>query len=158
MLYRLACTARRFPTRHIAPARTLVSARPAYRTRSVPLARIGLASGVALLLASTIHADAPPERDDESASHAPPVRPPTPLSALIRAYIVYSLCSIPALVDASPSILSACEAIPGLRQLVHAIVRVTFFDQVRTEPSLRVLITACLLPMTMVWLRSLLVP
>ncbi|KAI0917811.1 hypothetical protein AcV5_003960 [Taiwanofungus camphoratus] len=129
MLYRLACTARRFPTRHIAPARTLVSARPAYRTRSVPLARIGLASGVALLLASTIHADAPPERDDESASHAPPVRPPTPLSALIRAYIVYSLCSIPALVDASPSILSACEAIPGLRQLVHAIVRVTFFDQ-----------------------------
>jgi len=50
---------------------------------------------------------------------------------LIRTYIVYSMCSVPVLVDASPRILSVLSAVPGVRQITEAFVRVTFFDQVR---------------------------
>ncbi|TFK85682.1 FAD-linked oxidoreductase [Polyporus arcularius HHB13444] len=55
--------------------------------------------------------------------------PPPPLSELVRTYIVYSLCSVPFLVDWSPTILSTLMAIPGLKQITEAVVRVTFFDQ-----------------------------
>ncbi|TBU56221.1 FAD-linked oxidoreductase [Dichomitus squalens] len=52
-----------------------------------------------------------------------------PLSELVRTYLVYSLCSIPLLVDWSPTILSILLAIPGVKQITEGIVRVTFFDQ-----------------------------
>lgn len=39
------------------------------------------------------------------------------------------MCSIPALVDASPRILDTFNAVPGLREAAHAFVRVTFFNQ-----------------------------
>ena len=51
--------------------------------------------------------------------------------SLIRAYTVYSMCSVPVLVDASPKILSALSSVPVIRQITEAFVRVTFFDQVR---------------------------
>ncbi|KDR68719.1 hypothetical protein GALMADRAFT_256542 [Galerina marginata CBS 339.88] len=51
------------------------------------------------------------------------------LGSLVRAYTVYSLCSIPALVDASPKILSVLSSVPGLKQITEAFVRVTFFNQ-----------------------------
>ncbi len=57
--------------------------------------------------------------------------PPPPLSELVRTYIVYTLCSVPFLVDWSPTILSTLMAIPGIKQITEAVVRVTFFDQVR---------------------------
>ena len=57
-------------------------------------------------------------------------RPLTPLSTLIRTYVVYSFCSIPALVDWAPTILAALSAVPGLKQVTEAVVRATFFDQV----------------------------
>lgn len=57
-------------------------------------------------------------------------RAPTPLSKLVTSYVVYSLCSIPGLVDASPALLAFCTSVPGLRQLTEAFVRATFFTQV----------------------------
>ncbi|KAI1790477.1 FAD-linked oxidoreductase [Ganoderma leucocontextum] len=56
-------------------------------------------------------------------------RPLSSLSTLIRAYVVYSVCSVPALVDWSPAILETLSAVPGLRQITEAVVRATFFDQ-----------------------------
>jgi proline dehydrogenase len=58
-------------------------------------------------------------------------RPPTPLRELVRTYVVYSLCSIPALVDASPKILSTLMNVPVVNKIAEAVVRVTFFDQVQ---------------------------
>ncbi|PIL30760.1 hypothetical protein GSI_06928 [Ganoderma sinense ZZ0214-1] len=56
-------------------------------------------------------------------------RPLSSLSTLIRAYVVYSFCSIPSLVDSAPAILETLSAIPGLKQVTEAVVRATFFDQ-----------------------------
>lgn len=62
---------------------------------------------------------------------SPPKEPtPTPLSKLLTSYVVYSACSIPGLVEASPALLALCASIPGLRQLTEAVVRATFFKQV----------------------------
>jgi proline dehydrogenase len=52
----------------------------------------------------------------------------TPLGALIRSYAVYTMCSIPALVDHSPKILELAS-MPGLKWITEAFVRITFFDQ-----------------------------
>jgi hypothetical protein len=62
-------------------------------------------------------------------SNVPPSS--TTLSSLARSYLVYSLCSIPPLVNYSPTILSTCGSIPGLREVSEAVVRRTFFAQVR---------------------------
>ncbi|CCM03712.1 uncharacterized protein FIBRA_05858 [Fibroporia radiculosa] len=133
MLLRLAT--RPFPPFRSATAlfhaRTLVSSsRPALRASH--RARVGLITGAVLatsLLAgnvtSPIHADA--EQSDNLRSES--ARPQTPLSALVRSYIVYSICSVPAIVDWSPTILSVLFSLPGIRQIAQAVVRVTFFDQ-----------------------------
>lgn len=130
MLFRLAF--KRFPRTYPAPfPRTFVSSSSRPRSAHISrLARVGLASG-ALLTASVligggsrIHADA--EHSDVKTE-----RPPTPLSSLVRSYLVYSICSIPLLVDWSPAILSTLLAIPGVKQVTEALVRITFFDQVR---------------------------
>ncbi|KAF5376968.1 hypothetical protein D9615_007235 [Tricholomella constricta] len=81
----------------------------------------GLVSGGLLLaLASTIHADSAPVAPDEMRD--------MPLSALVRSYAVYTMCSIPALVDNSPRLLQLAS-LPGIRSIAEAFVRVTFFDQ-----------------------------
>ncbi len=54
----------------------------------------------------------------------------TPLSTLIRTYVVYSFCSVPALVDWAPGLLAALSAVPGLKHVTEAVVRATFFNQV----------------------------
>jgi proline dehydrogenase len=53
-----------------------------------------------------------------------------PLSTLVRSYVVYSMCSLPLLVDKSPEILSALTSIPGAKQITEAFLRATFFSQV----------------------------
>ena len=86
----------------------------------------GVGSGTLLataLLLSPIHADAEPQHGEHE-------RAPTPISSLVRSYVVYTMCAIPALVDYSPTILSTMLAIPGVKQLTEAFVRVTFFNQV----------------------------
>jgi proline dehydrogenase len=62
-------------------------------------------------------------------------RPPTPLRELVRSYVVYSLCSFPTLVDWSPHILETLMKIPIISNITEAVVRVTFFDQVWTQPG-----------------------
>ncbi|KAF8603115.1 FAD-linked oxidoreductase [Ceratobasidium sp. AG-I] len=86
-----------------------------------PLARrgrlIGLGLGIGgLSLGAVVYADAEAEAV-------------TPLSTLLRSYIVYAMCSVPMFVEYSPSILEASAAVPGIRQLSEAIVRKTFFAQ-----------------------------
>lgn len=64
----------------------------------------------------------------------------TPLGALLRSYVVYAMCSVPTFVNYSPSILEACAAVPGIRQLSEAVVRQTFFAQVSIDTQSRPLI------------------
>ena len=52
------------------------------------------------------------------------------LGSFVRAYTVYAMCSVPALVDASPRLLSFLTSVPGIKQITEAFVRITFFDQV----------------------------
>lgn len=53
-----------------------------------------------------------------------------PLASLLRSYFVFSVCSVPALVDWSPHVISITTSIPGLRQLALALIRRSFFIQV----------------------------
>ncbi|KAI0063089.1 FAD-linked oxidoreductase [Artomyces pyxidatus] len=106
------------------PARSYTSsqsARGGTLSRRILLASGGVLSASALLGYgySTIHADAHPKERE---------RPPIPLVKLVKAYAVYAMCSIPFLVDYSPSILAFLTSIPGIRQITEAFVRVTFFD------------------------------
>ena len=131
-LYRLLKLSPRRP-----PSRTL-STTPLPRPRFLHarrLATFGLAS-TALAGASlyayknvpVVHADS--ESREKTGHLSEPRTKNEPLSELLRAYIVYSLCSVPFLVDWSPTILSTLMAIPVLKQITEAVVRVTFFDQV----------------------------
>ena len=54
----------------------------------------------------------------------------TSLLSLIRTYAVYTLCSVPVLVDKSPQILAVLMRVPGISQITEAAVRATFFAQV----------------------------
>ncbi|KAG0703502.1 FAD-linked oxidoreductase-like protein [Suillus ampliporus] len=51
------------------------------------------------------------------------------LSDLVRAYVVYGMCSITPLVDAAPAILDVLFGIPGMSKIVESFVRTTFFHQ-----------------------------
>jgi hypothetical protein len=62
-------------------------------------------------------------------------RPPTPLRELLRTYVVYGICSFPTIVDSSSTILSTLLSIPIVDKITEAVVRVTFFDQVRQSLS-----------------------
>ncbi|KAF8168453.1 FAD-linked oxidoreductase-like protein [Crassisporium funariophilum] len=86
--------------------------------RTAARATGGVLAASSLLLASTVYADSDSEAKKLSS-----------LGSYVRAYTVYSMCAVPALVDASPRILSVLTAVPGLKQLTEAFVRVTFFDQ-----------------------------
>ncbi|KAG8714813.1 hypothetical protein FRC11_007044 [Ceratobasidium sp. 423] len=79
---------------------------------------LGAVAGVLGVAGMTIYADS---------NTSPPGT--TTLSSLARSYLVYSLCSVPPLVNHSPSILNTCASIPGLRELSEAVVRRTFFAQ-----------------------------
>jgi proline dehydrogenase len=75
-----------------------------------------------LMLGYTLNADSPPLSRDGTA---------TPLPQLLSSYVVYTMCSIPGLVEASPALLAFGTSLPGLRQLTEAFVRATFFTRVR---------------------------
>ncbi|KAI0271717.1 FAD-linked oxidoreductase-like protein [Gloeopeniophorella convolvens] len=96
----------------------------AFATHSVPSPRVSRSSAAKLtasfLLGFGFSTYADASRDPE--------RVPTPLSKLVTSYVVYSMCSIPGLVDASPSLLSFCTSVPVLRQITEAFVRATFFS------------------------------
>jgi hypothetical protein len=106
-----------------------------------------LASGLTLLAGgyalapSTTHADSQPLETNSilpltSASaqdnkHTETTLSRTPLSALLRTYLVYTFTSLPLIVDYSPQILDLLtnSSIPGVKTLSEWVVRKTFFDQ-----------------------------
>ncbi|KAG5651290.1 hypothetical protein H0H81_009207 [Sphagnurus paluster] len=80
---------------------------------------LGFLGGTALLSTSLIYADS--VTADPTADSLP---------ALLRAYVVYSMCSIPTLVDNAPALLRLADLpVPGARWLVESLVRATFFNQ-----------------------------
>jgi len=87
-----------------------------------------LLTASSIFLASNVYGDSVSDEPEHAASRKHP-RPT--FGSLIRAYAVYSMCSVPVLVDASPKILSTLSSIPVIRQITEAFVRATFFDQVR---------------------------
>lgn len=91
---------------------------PTRPTKRPRLGRITLASS--LLLGGSLLVVSPSENQ------------PTPLSTLLRSYFVYSMCSIPTLVDYAPTILDTLMSsrIPFVKQVTEAVVRATFFAQV----------------------------
>ncbi|KDQ53023.1 hypothetical protein JAAARDRAFT_39738 [Jaapia argillacea MUCL 33604] len=108
--------------------------RPLHLQTRVPLsshrrlARLTLFGGA--LLGTTLYLSAKSPLYADNDEHDPKQKTPNvSLGSLIRSYAVYSMCSIPALVDASPAILKAFTSVPGLKQVTEAVVRVTFFDQ-----------------------------
>ena len=96
--------------------------------------RISIVGGGALaasfVLGYSVYADTSPPLPPSAE------RTPTPLSKLVTSYVVYSLCSIPGLVDASPALLAFCTSVPGLRQLTEAFIRATFFTHVASITQL----------------------
>lgn len=78
-----------------------------------------LATGLGLS-SSPLHADS---------DGGDPANKKTPLRELVRSYIVFTMCSFPALIDISPTMLDVLTSIPGIKQVTEALVRVTFFDQ-----------------------------
>lgn len=63
------------------------------------------------------------------------LRPGEPTTAtLLRTWVVFSMCSIPALVDHSPRILEVLGKVPVVSKVAEMVVRRTFFDQVHFYP------------------------
>ena len=102
------------------------SAAPPSRIMGISAAGGGaLTATLMLFLGNSLYADVPSDSPLKE-----PTPTPTPLSKLLTSYAVYSACSLPGLVEASPTLLALCSSIPGLRQLAEGIVRFTFFKQV----------------------------
>lgn len=90
---------------------------------------IVVASGVALAGSAAAYANHTNHEVYTDGGDHLVARAPVPLSSLFRSYIVYSMCSMPMLVDQSPSILSVLSSVPGIKQITEAVVRRTFFSQ-----------------------------
>jgi hypothetical protein len=100
-------------------------------------ARLILVAGVATTTAvvasplwpNDVYADTNDDANGEDAN----IRS-VPLTSLLRSYFVFSVCSVPVFVDWSPHIISFMTSVPGLKQLAGALVRRSFFAQVRIFP------------------------
>lgn len=121
MLRSSLCRVQRPPSTFSNPAFRSAHTSPGLPTRGRLL---GLGLGAGALGLSTLGLTAYADSGETSA-------PNTSLGSLARSYLVYSLCSVSPLVNHSPAILSTCASIPGLRELSEAVVRRTFFAQVR---------------------------
>ncbi|KAJ6474464.1 FAD-linked oxidoreductase [Mycena vitilis] len=124
---------------------------PRLTGRRIALASGGLALGLGTLITAKLHGDSATAaafpatsktKRDEGAIRSS-------FGTLLRTYVVYTMCSIPALVDNAPWLLETLRSIPGLRWITESIVRVTFFDQfvggdsaAETLPLLRALRSA----------------
>ena len=97
-------------------------------------ARVVLAAGIvttttfafSMLGPGDVHADASEGNSGEGST----IRS-LPFTSLLRSYFVYSVCSVPVFVDWSQYIISFMTSVPGLKQLAGALIRRSFFAQVR---------------------------
>ncbi|KAJ7129960.1 FAD-linked oxidoreductase-like protein [Mycena filopes] len=108
------------------------SSTPRRPGRGLALVSGGLALGLAGLWGSQIHADSAAAAVSFPATTAtckPKRDEAASFGALVRTYVVYTMCSIPALVDNAPWLLKTLSSIPGIRWITEKVVRVTFFDQ-----------------------------
>ncbi|KAK7034780.1 hypothetical protein VNI00_012187 [Paramarasmius palmivorus] len=99
------------------------SASPRPRWRAPALLLLGLGGGATYTFSRPIRAD------DEGGLQSQTTMTTASLGSLIRTYVVYSMCSVPALVDMAPSLLHFFTSIPVIKNVTEAVVRVTFFDQ-----------------------------
>ena len=119
-------------------SRSLSTAPPSRKYRLLSfrgLATVGIGAGALVGTAVFIQDARAGAQELRELSEKNPVvttrdRPSASLATLIRTYAVYSFCSIPTLVDWSPTILETLSSIPGLKQITEAVVRATFFNQV----------------------------
>jgi hypothetical protein len=82
----------------------------------------GVVVGLAYLLVPHRYADASEDKDK--------IRRTSSFGALVRSYIVYSMCEFPTLIDNAPAMLNFVTSIPIVKNIAELFVRVTFFDQV----------------------------
>ncbi|ESK84830.1 proline dehydrogenase [Moniliophthora roreri MCA 2997] len=101
-----------------------VSSTSRLRWRTPALALLGIGGVAAYSISKPIRAD--DDRDDQTYQ---PTTSSASFGSLIRSYVVYSMCSVPALVDMAPSLLQFFTSIPVIKDVTEAIVRITFFDQ-----------------------------
>lgn len=103
---------------------------------SIPRSRRGtlgiFSGGILLALGGSLYSPVHAESDDSERDTVSLEPPRLSLGTVIRSYIVYSMCSIPLLIDNGPHVLEVLTNIPVVKQITEAFVRVTFFDQVRT--------------------------
>ncbi|KDQ53016.1 hypothetical protein JAAARDRAFT_197801 [Jaapia argillacea MUCL 33604] len=80
------------------------------------LARVTLLGGALLGTSLYLSAKSPLYADHDQQDPKWKI-PNVSLGSLIRSYAIYSMCSIPALVDAGPAILKAFTSVPRLKQV-----------------------------------------
>lgn len=96
---------------------------------------IVVASSIALASSAVVYASQA-RHEIHADTDEPLAARQVPLSSLFRSYVVYTMCSVPMLIDWSPSILSALSSVPGIKQATELVIRHTFFDQVSlSKPS-----------------------
>lgn len=104
---------------------------PALRRKVISgLSTIMIGGSAVLFLSTPAHLDRP---SDDSPNRSGATES---LATLLRSYLVYSACSVPALIDSAPGIISTAQSIPIIRTIAEAIIRQTFFDQVSLQFSL----------------------
>jgi len=102
--------------------------------------RLLAVTSISLVLVSTTILLNPKLANDEAPDGISRPERKKSLTSLLRSYFVYSLCAIPPVVDSAPTIISALESIPGIRQITEAIIRATFFAQVSASNSIMTLV------------------
>ncbi|KAF7971429.1 hypothetical protein HWV62_21190 [Athelia sp. TMB] len=108
-------------------SRRFYSAKAGGPTRNLRT-RVGLGLSAGALTASLIYlAPSDPESTDAHADS--PIDPSVPISTLLRSYTVYTLCALPALVDAAPALLRTLLPLPVLGTITESLIRHTFFAQ-----------------------------
>lgn len=141
-MYRIGTTLTRpLESRCFAKQVRNLSTRRSFQQKRSNVLPIGAVFTTLLGGAAFVHLSSPTRLDSSAACLETDSRPnqsndKESLTSLFRSYVVYSACSLPSLVDAAPSIISAAESIPGVKQLAQALIRFTFFDQVRSYESL----------------------
>lgn len=111
----------------LSTSRRFLSANVSGRTRGLHR-RVGLGLSAGALTASLVYF-APSDSGSSTTHSDSPVDPNVPFSTLLRSYMVYTFCAVPALVDAAPTLLHTLLPLPVAGSITEALIRHTFFAQ-----------------------------